>query len=114
MVWVLGGLAVLLVIGAAYVSATLSTNGPALLSAADRVIGGDRGTSELANISTGPHPAQKLHVWGPDDRNPDDAPLLCLCLPMAAAGAAAILPDMALSPAHLCQKGSLWCSQGTV
>jgi len=75
MVWVLGGLAVLLVIGAAYVSATLSTNGPALLSAADRVIGGDRGTSELASISTGPHPAQKLHVWGPDDRNPDDAPL---------------------------------------
>ncbi|WP_299196748.1 alpha/beta hydrolase [uncultured Erythrobacter sp.] len=75
MLWTLGVLAVFLTVGGFYLYSTLSTNGPRLISAADRVISGDRGAAELASITTGPHPAQKLHVWGPVNRNPDDAAL---------------------------------------
>ena len=72
--WVLGVIAVLGVVGAIYVSQTLSTSGPYMLSALDRVAGGSNGAVELEEVSTGDHPLQKLHVWGPDTLESDDAP----------------------------------------
>lgn len=66
MMWTLGAIAALALVVGIYLSMTLSRNGPYLLSAVDRVAGGDRGAVELVEVSTGDHPAQKLHVWGPE------------------------------------------------
>lgn len=68
MMWALGAIAVVALVLGVYLSMTLSRNGPYLLSAVDRVTGGDRGAVELAEISTGDHPSQKLHIWGPEER----------------------------------------------
>ena len=73
--WLVGALlAVVLVAGGALMIA-ISHNGPAVLDAVDRNFGGARDTQRKAEISTGEHPQQKLVVWGPEHRNPADAPL---------------------------------------
>ncbi|MHA7820702.1 MAG: alpha/beta hydrolase [Erythrobacter sp.] len=74
MLWIAGVIIVLGAVIALYLSLTLSRNGPVLLSAIDRLSGGDGGATELATASTGDHPAQKLHVWGPQARSPGDEP----------------------------------------
>lgn len=74
-VWSIGGLAVLLVLGGIALQMAIARNGPAVLSAVDRLTGGSRNAALLATSSTGEHPAQKLIVWGPADRSADDAPL---------------------------------------
>lgn len=53
----------------------ISRNGPAVLSAVDRITGGSGGAQQLALVSTGDHHQQKLVVWGPEDRGQDDAKL---------------------------------------
>ncbi|EAQ28600.1 carboxylesterase family protein [Erythrobacter sp. NAP1] len=73
---ILGVIAVIGIGFGAYLTMTLSRNGPALLTAIDRVAGGDGGASELEVASTGSHPAQKLHVWGAEDAAGDDRPVL--------------------------------------
>ncbi|MCK0129671.1 alpha/beta hydrolase [Erythrobacter sp. F6033] len=65
-VWTLGGLVVVGVIGALVLQYAIAQNGPAVLSAVDRLTGGDGGAEQLAVVSTGDHPQQKLVVWGPD------------------------------------------------
>ena len=66
MLWALGAIVVMALVGGIYLFMTLSTNGPYALSAVDRIAGGARGATELVEVSTGDHPAQKLHVWGPE------------------------------------------------
>ncbi len=63
MVWVVGGLAAIVVIGAAALQIAISRNGPAVLNAVDRITGGSQGAELKATISTGDHPQQKLLVW---------------------------------------------------
>ena len=72
--WAIAIIAVLGIVGGIYLSQTLSRNGPALLSVVDRITGGARGAEELAEISTGDHPAQKLHVWGPSQSSDNSEP----------------------------------------
>ncbi|MEM7701315.1 MAG: alpha/beta hydrolase [Pseudomonadota bacterium] len=74
LLWALGALAVLTVFGGVALQIAIARNGPAVLSAVDRLTGGDRGVRELAKISTGDHPAQKLILWGPEDRDAKDDP----------------------------------------
>ncbi len=75
MLWTLGVIAVLLVAGGLALQFAISRNGPAVLTAVDRLAGGSGEASLRANISTGEHPAQKLTIWGPDQRDPDADPL---------------------------------------
>ncbi len=79
LLWILGGLAVIVIIAAIALQVAISRNGPAVLSAVDYVTGASQ-TPELsgkeqATISTGAHPQQKLVIWGPERRDPADAPL---------------------------------------
>ncbi|MEO1647241.1 MAG: alpha/beta hydrolase [Pseudomonadota bacterium] len=66
--WALGALVILTILGGVTLQIAIARNGPAVLSAVDRVAGGSRGAEKLALISTGDNPAQKLVVWGPSDR----------------------------------------------
>ncbi len=75
MLWILGGLALVAAIAGAAFQIAVWRNGPAVVSAIDRVAGGQQGAEQKAIISTGPHPSQKLVVWGPEHRDPADAPL---------------------------------------
>ncbi len=75
MLWVLGGLAIFAILAGIALQFAISRNGPAVLSAVDHLTGGQHGAELKATISTGTHPQQKLLVWGPERRNPADAPL---------------------------------------
>lgn len=75
MLWILGGLALVAIVAGIALQFAISRNGPAVLSAVDRLTGGQRGAELKATISTGSHPQQKLLVWGPEHRDPADAPL---------------------------------------
>ncbi|MFU7527019.1 alpha/beta hydrolase [Qipengyuania sp. ASV99] len=78
MMWALaglGGLAVSALSGGLALRYAISRNGPAVLSAVDRLTAGSRGTERKAAIALGAHKQQKLIVWGPDRRDPADAPL---------------------------------------
>lgn len=72
LLWALGALAILAVFGGIILQVAIARNGPAVLSAVDRLTGGHRGAARLASISTGEHPAQKLVVWGPENLGPED------------------------------------------
>lgn len=74
-VWTLGTVLAVLVIGGVALQVAIARNGPAVLSTVDRVAGGSRGAEILATASTGDHAQQKLIVWGPERRDPADAPL---------------------------------------
>jgi len=65
--WALGALIVLTVFGGIALQIAISRNGPAVLSAVDRLTGGTRGVTQLARLSTGDHPAQKVILWGPEE-----------------------------------------------
>lgn len=73
--WSLGAVALLVVFGGVALQVAIARNGPAVLNAVDRLAGGSRGVARLAKLSTGDHPAQKVILWGPEDRAPDAAPL---------------------------------------
>ena len=75
MLWTLGAAALILVIAGSALQVAISRNGPAILSAVDRITGGDGGAELKATISTGKHPSQKLIVWGPARRDPSDPAL---------------------------------------
>ncbi len=72
---VLGGIAVVLIVAGIALQIAVWRNGPAVVSTIDRIAGGTAGAEAKATISTGDHPAQKLVVWGPEDRDPADPPL---------------------------------------
>ena len=73
--WLLGGIVAALLIAGGMLMIAISHNGPAVLDAADRLTGGARDTQRRAVVSTGEHPQQQLVVWGPEHRDPADAPL---------------------------------------
>ncbi len=75
MLWTLGGLVAVAVIAGLALQIAVWRNGPAVVTAIDRIAGGQRDAELKATISTGSHPAQKLTVWGPERRDPADAPL---------------------------------------
>ncbi|WP_298306706.1 alpha/beta hydrolase [uncultured Erythrobacter sp.] len=68
MVWTLGVLIPFIIVAAIGLQVAIARNGPAVLSAVDRISGGT-GEAELkAKIATGDHPDQKLFVWGPQEQ----------------------------------------------
>ena len=73
--WALGALVLILIVGGIALQIAISRNGPAVLSGVDKLTGGSGGAALRATISTGEHPSQKLIIWGPEDRNPNDPPL---------------------------------------
>lgn len=73
--WGLVALIAAAIAGAVAVQLAVARNGPAVLSAVDRITGGAAGAERMAMVPTGAHPQQKLIVWGPVDRNPEDRPL---------------------------------------
>ncbi|MEL6238666.1 MAG: alpha/beta hydrolase [Pseudomonadota bacterium] len=73
--WALAVLVLVLALGGVVLRVAITRNGPAVLSAVDRLTGGTNGAAKLATLSTGDHSAQKLIIWGPEDRAPDSAPL---------------------------------------
>jgi len=73
--WALSALVILAVFGGIALQIAISRNGPAVLSAVDRLTGGTRGATQLAQLSTGDHPAQKIILWGPEPRDAESEPL---------------------------------------
>ena len=67
MAWILGIIVAVVVLGAFGLQVAIARDGPAVLSAVDRITGGS-GEAELkARIATGDHPDQKLFVWAPEE-----------------------------------------------
>lgn len=64
--WALGAGVALVIVAGLALQFAISRNGPAVLSAVDRITGGSGEARLVASISTGDHPAQKLIVWGPE------------------------------------------------
>ena len=75
MLWTLGVIAILMVVGAVALQFAISRNGPAVLTAVDRLAGGSGDSILRATVSLGEHPAQKAIVWGPEKRDPEADPL---------------------------------------
>ena len=73
--WTLGGIAILTLLAGLSLQFAISRNGPAVLNAVDRVIGGSRDAERKAIVSTGNHPQQQVVVWGPAQRDPAATPL---------------------------------------
>lgn len=74
-IWTILGVVALAAIGAGALQYAIARNGPAVLSTLDRMTGGAMGATRKAIIPTGAHPQQKLVVWGPAERHPEDPPL---------------------------------------
>ena len=75
LVWVLGGLVLSLIIAGAALQYAIMRNGPAVLSAVDRIAGGSGDAKLIARIALGESDAQKAVVWGPAERRADDPAL---------------------------------------
>lgn len=72
MAWTIGGIAALLAVAAIGLQIAISRDGPAVLTAVDRLTGGDGGAQLKASLATGDHADQKLHIWGPKERSKSD------------------------------------------
>jgi len=72
MAWTLGVLLALIIFAAIGLQFAISRNGPAVLSAVDRLAGGSGGAELKAKIATGDHPQQKLVVWGAGNHSHKD------------------------------------------
>ncbi|UAB78413.1 alpha/beta hydrolase [Erythrobacter sp. SCSIO 43205] len=68
MAWTIGGILAVVALAAIALQIAIARDGPAVLSAVDRVSGGDGGAELKAKITTGDHPDQKLLIWGPKER----------------------------------------------
>lgn len=73
--WALGALLLVVILGGVALQIAIIRNGPAVLSAVDRLTGGARGVAQLAKLSTGDHPSQKVILWGPENRAAQAEPL---------------------------------------
>ena len=69
MMWIAGIVVAVLVSGGLALQWAIARDGPGVLTAIDRVTGGDADAVLLTTVSTGPHPQQKVLVWGPADRS---------------------------------------------
>lgn len=74
MLWAVGGLVLFLAIGGAALQIAIARDGPAVLSALDRLTGPSGDAVRVATISTGNHAQQKLIVWGSKPRQPAATP----------------------------------------
>lgn len=68
---IITAIALLLIGGALSLYVAVKHDGPGVLSAIDRVAGGDGRTARLEVLSTGDHPQQNLVIWGPTGDAPD-------------------------------------------
>ena len=75
LVWVLGGLVLSVVVAGMALQLAIMRNGPAVLSAVDRIAGGSGDAELLARIALGESDAQKAVIWGPADREAGDPAL---------------------------------------
>ncbi|MBV7265508.1 alpha/beta hydrolase [Erythrobacter ani] len=66
-IWTIAAIALAAVLAAAALQLAIRRDGPAVLSAIDRLVGGAHEVEHKGTISTGDHPHQKLVVWAPDD-----------------------------------------------
>lgn len=72
--WTLGVLLGIAIVSAIALQIAISRDGPAVLSAVDRIAGGTAGAELKAKIATGDHPDQKLLVWGAEDHSSEHPP----------------------------------------
>ena len=75
MLWAIGGIIVVLGLGALALRAAISRNGAAVLNAVDRIAAGSGKADLLATFPTGDHPEQQVIVWGCKERDRDAEPL---------------------------------------
>ena len=75
MLWAIGGIVVLIAVGGIALQYAISSNGPAVLTAVDRLVDGAGDASIRATVSVGEHPKQKVIVWGAENRDPAADPL---------------------------------------
>lgn len=75
MLWAIGGIVVLIAVGGIALQYAISSNGPAVLTAVDRLVDGSGDASIRATVSVGEHPKQKVIVWGAENRDPAADPL---------------------------------------
>jgi acetyl esterase/lipase len=68
--------AALVVLGALALTIAISRDGPGVLSAVDRIAGGDGGARHLATLSAGDHEQQNVVFWGPADGGSDLRPIV--------------------------------------
>lgn len=73
---IITALAALVILGALALYIAIARDGPGVLSAIDRVAGGDGGAAKLARLSTGDDEQQRLILWGPQARDPELRPVL--------------------------------------
>ncbi|MBD2843126.1 alpha/beta hydrolase [Erythrobacter rubeus] len=66
-IWIIAIIGIALLLAAAALQFAISRDGPAVLSAIDRIVGASDGAEYQTTISTGDHPQQKLVVWAPQD-----------------------------------------------
>ncbi len=71
MAWVVGITIGLAIIAALALQYAISQNGPAVLSAVDRLTGSADNVALKTEVSTGDSPAQKLLVWAPEEQAAD-------------------------------------------
>lgn len=69
---IITAIALLLIGGALALYVAVKRDGPGVLSAIDRVAGGDGGAARLDVLPTGSHPRQNLVIWGPKGDAPDN------------------------------------------
>lgn len=72
MLWFMGAVALIFLVLGGALQFAIWRNGPAVLSAVDRIAGGDRGAQLKVSAATGDHPSQKVVVWGPEDSSSND------------------------------------------
>ncbi len=73
MVLVLGAIVALVLAGGLALQFAISRNGPAVLTAIDRLTGGTHNVALLTEASFGESEAQNLFVWGPENAGDDAA-----------------------------------------
>jgi len=74
MAWTIGGIVAFLAVAAIGLQVAIARDGPAVLTAVDRISGGDGGAHLKATLATGDHPDQKLLIWGPKERTSSEPP----------------------------------------
>lgn len=75
MVWTLATIFIVVAGAGGALQFAIQRNGPAVLSAVDRITGGARQAEQKVVVSTGEHPEQKLVVWGRDNHDTNSEPL---------------------------------------
>ncbi len=73
MLWVLGTIVALVLVGGLTLQFAISRNGPAVLTAVDRLTGSTDNVALLTEASIGESEAQNLFVWGPENAGEDAA-----------------------------------------